>query len=275
MASTKKTPAASKVEAPIDNRETFVSLQKNFADSDMPVEEKLKTLYELQAADSEIDKIIQLRGELPAEVSALEAEIATLKERSAAISAVIDQFNRNIADAKLSIAEHESVIEKYQRQLDTIQNSREYDSLNKEIENQELLRQIDEKTINDSRYEIGAKKAELDEIKDRLTIRNEDLKAKKAELETIVEETAKEEAVLRERRDACAAKIDNRTMSAYERIRASVNNHLAVVGIYNGDSCGGCFNTITPQRRVKIASNRKLIICEHCGRIIINPDFEQ
>ncbi|MBQ6954315.1 MAG: hypothetical protein IJP81_10465 [Bacteroidales bacterium] len=275
MASTKKTPAASKVEAPIDNRETFVSLQKNFADSDMPVEEKLKTLYELQAADSEIDKIIQLRGELPAEVSALEAEIATLKERSAAISAVIDQFNRNIADAKLSIAEHESVIEKYQRQLDTIQNSREYDSLNKEIENQELLRQIDEKTINDSRYEIGAKKAELDEIKDRLTIRNEDLKAKKAELETIVEETAKEEAVLRERRDACAAKIDNRTMSAYERIRASVNNHLAVVGIYNGDSCGGCFNTITPQRRVEIASNRKLIICEHCGRIIINPDFEQ
>ena len=274
MSSTKKTPAASKVEAPIDNRETFVSLQKNFADSDMPVEEKLKTLYELQAADSEIDKIIQLRGELPAEVNALEAEIATLKERSAAISAVIDQFNRNIADAKLSIAEHESVIEKYQRQLDTIQNSREYDSLNKEIENQELLRQIDEKTINDSRYEIGAKKAELDEIKDRLSIRNEDLKAKKAELETIVEETAKEETVLRERRDACAAKIDNRTMGAYERIRASVNNHLAVVGIYNGDSCGGCFNTITPQRRVEIASNRKLIICEHCGRIIINPDFE-
>ena len=274
MASTKKTAAAVKVEAPIDNRETFVSLQKNFADSDMPVEEKLKTLYELQAADSEIDKIIQLRGELPAEVAALEDEIATLKERSAAISAVVDQFNRNIADAKLSIAEHENLIQKYQRQLETIQNSREYDSLNKEIENQELLRQIDEKTINDTRYEIGAKKAELEEIKDRLTIRQEDLKAKKAELETIVEETAKEEAVLRERRESCAAKIDARTMSAYERIRASVHNHLAVVGIYNGDSCGGCFNTITPQRRVEIASNRKLIICEHCGRIIINPDFE-
>ena len=162
MASTKKTSAASKkVEAPIDNRETFVSLQKNFADSDMPVEEKLKTLYELQAADSEIDKIIQLRGELPAEVAALEDEIVGLKERSAAISAVIDQFNRNIADAKLSIAEHESIIEKYQRQLETIQNSREYDSLNKEIENQELLRQIDEKTINDTRYEIGAKKADI------------------------------------------------------------------------------------------------------------------
>ena len=274
MASTKK-PTAAKVQAPIDNHETFVSLQKSFADSDMPVEEKLKTLYELQAADSEIDKIIQLRGELPAEVAALEEEIADLKERSAAISAVIDQYNRNIADAKLAIAEHESIIEKYQHQLESISNSREYDSLNKEIENQELLRQIAEKTINDTRYEIGNKKGELDEIKDRLGIRQEDLAAKKQELETIVEETAKEEAVLRERREACAAKIDARTMSAYERIRASVNNHLAVVGIYNGDSCGGCFNTITPQRRVEIASNKKLIICEHCGRIIINPDFSE
>ena len=274
MATTKKTTAAKKVEAPIDNRETFVSLQKSFADSDMPVEEKLKTLYQLQAADSEIDKIIQLRGELPAEVAALEEEISTLKERSAALSALVDQLNRNIADAKLSISEHESIIEKYQRQLETITNSREYDSLNKEIENQELLRQIEEKTIGDTRFEIGNKKAEQDEIKDRLAIRMEDLKAKKEELENIVEETAKEEAVLRARREECAAKIDARTMSAYERIRESVHNHLAVVGIYNGDSCGGCFNTITPQRRVEIASNRKLIICEHCGRIIINPDFE-
>ena len=274
MATTKKPTAAKKVEAPIDNRETFVSLQKSFADSDMPVEEKLKTLYQLQAADSEIDKILQLRGELPAEVAALEEEISTLKERSAALAAVVDQLNRNIADAKLSISEHESVIEKYQRQLESIANSREYDSLNKEIENQELLRQIDEKTINDTRFEIGAKKSEADELKDRLTIRQEDLKAKKEELENIVEETAKEEAVLRARREECAAKIDARTMSAYERIRESVHNHLAVVGIYNGDSCGGCFNTITPQRRVEIASNRKLIICEHCGRIIINPDFE-
>ena len=274
MASTKKPTAAKKVEAPIDNRETFVSLQKSFADSDMPVEEKLKTLYQLQAADSEIDKIIQLRGELPAEVAALEEEISTLKERSAALSALVDQLNRNIADAKLSISEHESIIEKYQRQLETITNSREYDSLNKEIENQELLRQIEEKTIGDTRFEIGNKKAEQDEIKDRLAIRMEDLKAKKEELENIVEETAKEEAVLRARREECAAKIDARTMSAYERIRESVHDHLAVVGIYNGDSCGGCFNTITPQRRVEIASNRKLIICEHCGRIIINPDFE-
>ena len=210
MATTKKTTATKKVEAPIDQRETFVSLQKNFSDSDMPVEEKLKTLYQLQAADSEIDKIIQLRGELPAEVAALEEEISILKERSAAASAIVDQLNRNIADAKLSIAEHESTIEKYQRQLESISNSREYDSLNKEIENQELLRQIDEKTINETRMEIGERKAEIDEIKDRLSMREEDLAAKKAELATIVEDTAAQEKVLRERREECAAKIQSR-----------------------------------------------------------------
>ncbi|MBR1678828.1 MAG: hypothetical protein IJ701_05180 [Bacteroidales bacterium] len=269
---TKKT--VKKVDAPIDQHETFVSLQKNFADSDMSVEEKLKTLYELQEADSEIDKIIQLRGELPAEVEALEAEISDLKARSAQLTAVIEQLNRNIAESKLSIAEHESTIEKYQRQLETISNSREYDSLNKEIENQELLRQIDEKNIVDTRYEIAGRKDELDDLKDRIAIRTEDLKAKKEELATIVESTAKEESVLRERRENCAAQIDARTMSAYERIRQSVHNHLAVVSVYNGDSCGGCFNTITPQRLVEISSNRKLIICEHCGRILINPNFD-
>ena len=264
-----------KVETPIDQRETFVSLQKNFADSEISVEEKLKTLYELQEADSEIDKIYQLRGELPAEVEEMEAEIAQLKMKSAGLSAMIEQFQKNIGEYKLSIAEHESAIEKYRRQLETISNSREYDSLNKEIENQELLLQIDEKNINDTRYEIANRKDEQDALKERMEIRNEDLKAKKEELASIVESTAKEEEVLMARREACAAKIDERTMSAYERIRASVNNHLAVVSIYNGDSCGGCFNTITPQRRVEVASNRKLIICEHCGRIIINPKFEK
>ena len=269
---TKKT--VKKIDTPIDQHETFVSLQKTFADSEMSVAEKLKTLYELQEADSEMDKIFQLRGELPAEVEVLEAEIADLKARSAQLSALIEQLSRNIADAKLSIAEHESTVEKYQRQLETITNSREYDSLNKEIENQELLRQIDEKNITDTRFEIAARKADLEDLKDHITIRTEDLKAKKDELAVIVESTAKEEAVLQERRNACAEKIDARTMSAYERIRQSVRNHLAVVTVYNGNACGGCFNTITPQRLVEIASNRKLIICEHCGRIIINPNFD-
>ena len=118
------------------------------------------------------------------------------------------------------------------------------------------------------------KKADQDNLKYFIAIRSEDLKAKKEELATIVESTSKEEEKLEQKRKECAAKIDPRTMSAYDRIRASVHNHLAVVSVYNGDSCGGCFSTITPQRLVDIASNKKLIICEHCGRIIVNPDFE-
>jgi predicted nucleic acid-binding Zn-ribbon protein len=271
MATTKK---IKKVETPIDQRETFVSLQKNFADSDLSVEEKLKTLYDLQAADSEIDRIFQLRGELPAEVEALETEIADLKAELAGINAVIDEFNRSIAENKQDILDCDNAIEKYQKQIESIANSREYDSLNKEIENQELLRQIAEKNIGDIKYEIAGRRAEIDDIKDHIAIRSEDLKAKKDELARIVESTAKEEEVLQARRAACAEKIDARTMSAYNRIRESVHNHLAVVSVYNGNACGGCFNTITPQRLVEIASNKKLIICEHCGRILINPDFE-
>ena len=111
-------------------------------------------------------------------------------------------------------------------------------------------------------------------IKEKIAVRNDDLAAKNEELATIVESTAKEEEKLRANREACAAKIDARTMSAYERIRTGCNNHLAVVSVFNGDSCGGCFNTIAPQRLIDIASNRKMIICEYCGRILVNPDFE-
>ena len=111
-------------------------------------------------------------------------------------------------------------------------------------------------------------------VKEKIAVRTEDLKAKKQELATIVESTSKEEERLRANRDACAAKIDERTMSAYDHIRQSCNNHLAVVSVFNGDSCGGCFNTIAPQRLIDIASNRKMIVCEYCGRILVNPDFE-
>ncbi|MBO5634958.1 MAG: hypothetical protein J5907_06040 [Bacteroidales bacterium] len=263
-----------KVETPIDQRETFVSLQKNFADSEISVEEKLKTLYALQEADSAIDKIVQLRGELPAEVEALENEVADLKARLAQGTAVIEAYNQTIAENKQNIVDCDLQIEKYRKQLDDISNSREYDSINKEIENQDLLRQIAQKNINDTRSAIMAKKEDQESLKDYIAVRSEDLKAKKEELATIVESTSKEEEKLQEKRKECAAKIDPRTMSAYDRIRASVHNHLAVVSVYNGDSCGGCFSTITPQRLVDIASNKKLIICEHCGRIIVNPDFE-
>ncbi len=263
-----------KIETPIDQRETFVSIQKSFADSDLSVEEKLKTLYALQQADTEIDKILQLRGELPVEVENLENEIAGLKNKSAAISAKIDEATKSIAEYKHNIVDYNAQMDKYKSQLDNVANSREYDSLNKELENLDLLCQIAQKNIDETKAAIAARKAEAEDLKDKIAVKNDDLKAKKQELATIVESTSREEEKLRADRDACAAKIDARTMSAYERIRHSCHNHLAVVSVFNGDSCGGCFNTIPPQRLIDIASNRKMIVCEYCGRILVNPDFE-
>ena len=263
-----------KFETPIDQRETFVSIRKSFADSDLSVGEKLKTLYELQKADTEIDKILQLRGELPVEVENLETEIAELKSKAARMSEMIEEYNHFITENKHNITECDDQIEKYKAQLENIANSREYDSLNKEIENQGLLRQIAEKNISEYKERILDKKTELEVVKEKITVRTDDLKAKKEELETIVESTAKEEEQLRANRETCAEKIDARTMSAYNHIRKSCNNKLAVVPVFNANSCGGCFNVIAPQRLVDIASNRKMIICEYCGRIIVNPDFE-
>ena len=263
-----------KIETPIDQRETFVSIQKTFADSDLSVAEKLKTLYALQQADTEIDKILQLRGELPVEVENLENEIAELKSKSARMAEMIEEYNLFITENKHNITECDDQIEKYKSQLENIANSREYDSLNKEIENQGLLRQIAEKNINEAKERIFEKKNDLEVVKEKIAVRSEDLKAKKEELETIVESTAKEEEMLRANREACAEKIDARTMSAYTHIRKSSNNNLAVVPVFNANSCGGCFNVIAPQRLIDIASNKKMIICEYCGRIIVNPDFE-
>ena len=263
-----------KIETPIDQRETFVSIQKNFADSDLSVAEKLKTLYVLQQADTAIDKIYQLRGELPMEVEQLETEIAELNAKAGRVAELIEEYTKAVAENKNEIVDCDAQIEKYKSQIDNISNSREYDSLNKEIENQGLLRQIAEKNIREYKERIFEKKNELEIIKEKVAVRTEDLKAKNEELATIIESTAKEEEILRANRDACAAKIDARTMSAYNHIRQSCNNHLAVVSVFNGDSCGGCFNTIAPQKLIDIASNRKMIVCEYCGRILVNPDFE-
>ena len=263
-----------KIETPIDQRETFVSIQKSFADSDLTVAEKLKTLYVLQQADTAIDKIYQLRGELPMEVENLETEIAELNAKVARISELIEEYTKAVAENKNNIVDCDAQIEKYKSQLDNISNSREYDSLNKEIENQGLLRQIAEKNIYEYKERILDKKTELEVVKEKMAVTNDDLKAKQEELANIVEATAKDEEVLRANRDACAEKIDERTMSAYEHIRNSCNNRLAVVSVFNGDSCGGCFNTIAPQRLIDIASNKRMIICEYCGRILVNPDFE-
>ena len=254
MATTKK---PTKVQTPVDERETFVSLRKTFAESEQSTQEKLKTLYELQEADIAIDELVHQRGELPAEVAILEEELAGLRAKSERIGQLIDGYNQSIDANNKQIVELDAEIEKYRAQLENISNSREFDSINKELENQGLLRAIAEKNI-----------------------REEDLKAKKEELATIVESTATEEAALTAKREACAAKIDERTLSAYERIRGNAHNHLAVVTLFPknedgtyGDACGGCFHTITPQRIIDIASGKKLVICEHCGRIIVNPDI--
>ncbi len=277
MATTKKT---TKVQTPVDERETFVSLQKNFAESEQGAQEKLRTLYALQAADNDIDRLVQLRGELPEEVSALEEEVESLKAKYARVEQLIDGYNQNIAASKQEIVEFDAEIEKYRSQLGNISNSREFDSINKELENQGLLRAIAEKNINEAKEAIEERKADLDRISDRITIREGDLASKKEELSSIVESTAKEEAALKKRREEFTSKLDERTLSAYERIRNSTHNHLAVVSLFPknedgtyGDACGGCFHTITPQRMIDIASGKKLVICEHCGRIIVNPDI--
>ena len=263
-----------KFDTPIDQRETFVSNQKSFADSDLSVSEKLQTLYALQQADTAIDKILQLRGELPMEVEQLETEIADLKAKATRLAEMVEEFNAFINANKINMAECDDQIAKYKAQIENVSNSREYDSLNKEIENQGLLRQIAEKHIGEAKERIFDKKNELEVVKEKINVRTEDLKAKQEELANIVEATSKDEALLRANRETCAAKIDERTMSAYDHIRHSCNNRLAVVSVFNGDSCGGCFNTIAPQRLIDIASNRKMIICEYCGRILVNPDFE-
>ncbi|MBR5905987.1 MAG: hypothetical protein IKZ51_05975 [Bacteroidales bacterium] len=266
MAATKKTK---KIGTPIDERETFVSLQKNFADSESNTEEKLKILYDLQNADNEIEKLVQLRGELPAEVAALETEVDGCNARIAGIEEVIAQYNQNIDAMNEDIVSLDAEIEKYRKQLEKISNSREFDSINKELENLGILRKIDEKKIGESREAIAENKATIQRIQEKLEVLGIDLEAKKEELAVIVESTAKEEKTLVKKREELAALLDERTISAYDRIRASVHNHLAVVTVFNGDSCGGCFSTITPQRLIDIASGKRLVICEHCGRIIV------
>ncbi len=286
MAVSKKT---SKIVTPVDERETFVSLSKSFADSEQGVQEKLKALYELQAADVEIDKLAQLRGELPEEVALLENEIAHLNSKQARSEQLIEGFKANIAAKEALIVEIDAEIAKYTELLNSgISNSREYDSMDKELENQKLERMVAEKNIRESYESIEDKEKDIARILDRKAVREADLEAKKSELDTIVESTAKEEANLLARREELIAKLDERTLSAYERIRKSAHNHLAVVSLYPptsientkegtvsmyGDSCGGCFQAIPPQRINDVLSGKKLVICEHCGRIIVSPDI--
>lgn len=277
MATTKKMTT---VQTSIDERETFVSLRKSFADSEQDAQQKLKSLYELQSTDIEIDKLMQLRGELPDEVASLEQEVESLKAKRTHIEQTIEGFKTKIEEDRKHIVELEAEIAEYENQLSNISNSREYDSIDKEIENQKLLKAIAEKDIRESYEAIEDCNHDLENIDNRITIREGDLQAKQEELSNIVESTAEEEKALLARREACTGKLDERTLSAYNRIRQSTHNHLAVVTLFPknedgtyGDACGGCYHTITPQRIIDICSGKKLVICEHCGRIIVNPDI--
>lgn len=269
------TKKVNKIETPIDQKETFVSLQKNMSDTDaVAMEEKLRTLYKIQQTDSKIDKIYLLRGELPLEVQDLEDEIAGLQTRISNAKAEIEQLTQQNANYRNRIEESKRDIAKYEAQRDNVKNNREYDSITKEIEFQDLDQQVSLKRIKENDVEILQRNEVLSDAAQKLSLREADLVEKKKELETIVEETAKEEAVLLKEKEALAATLDERMIVAYNRVRSNAHNHLAVVTV-NRDACGGCFNKIPPQRQLDIRESKKIIVCEYCGRILVSPEFEE
>lgn len=271
MATTK----AKTVITPIDKDETFVSLSmsKNIGENDsISIEEKLHTLYKIQQTDTKIDKIYLLRGELPVEVQEIEDEVEGLKTRISKAEAEVASAQVAISNFRARISEAREALEKYNSQRDNVKNSREYDSITKEIEYQELDIESCEKKIRETNFLIEEKNALVADTKAQLALREEDLEGKRKELETIVEETAKDEEVLLKERNALEAKLDERILIAYNKVRNSTKNRLAVVTV-NRDACGGCFAKIPPQRQIDIASSKKIIVCEYCGRILVSPDF--
>ena len=271
MATKKK---VNKIDTPIDPRETFVSLQKNMADTDsIAMEQKLRTLYRIQQTDTKIDKIYLLRGELPLEGQDLEDEIAGLNTRIANTKAEIKDIEKVNADHKHVIEESKHLIAKYDAQRDHVKNNREYESITKEIEYQDLEQQVAAKKIRENEALISEKKQVVEDAQKDLGLRQADLVEKQKELETIVEETAKEEEALLKERENLVSQIDERMMVAYTKVRANAHNKLAVVTV-SRDACGGCFNKIPPQRRLDIEESKKIIVCEYCGRILVSSAFE-
>lgn len=239
---------------------------------DATVAEKLDALYELQKIDSEIDRIRTIRGELPLEVQDLEDEIEGLETRIAKIQDEIKDIDTEVSDRKNAMKDAETAISKYKEQQANVRNNREYESLSKEMEFQELEIKLHDKKSKEAKFRVVAKKEMLDEAKDRLTFRKEDLKIKKSELDEIVAETQKEEDSLLKSSEKAMKNIDARIITAYTRLRVNAKNGLAVVPVER-DSCGGCFNQIPPQRQLDIQSKKKLIVCEHCGRILVPTDL--
>lgn len=238
---------------------------------EVSVEKKLKALHNLQQIDTQIDKIKIVRGELPLEVEDLEDEIAGLQTR-------IDNFKQEVEDLKIASTEKEdmikscqTMIKKYEEQQMNVRNNREYDSLNKEIEFQKLEIQLAEKMIKESTFKIEKIDAEITDAADRLKEKNLDLDAKKAELNDIVKETEKDEKNMIKKSKENEKYIEERLLTAYKRIRENARNGLAVVQIER-DACGGCFNKIPPQHQLDIKMHKKIIVCEYCGRILVDNE---
>jgi predicted nucleic acid-binding Zn-ribbon protein len=240
--------------------------------ADASVEEKLQALFQLQQIDSEIDRIKTVRGELPIEVKDLEDDVARLETRITNINNDITEFEKLIGEKKIAIKDSTALIKKYESQQNNVKNNREYESITKEVEFQKLEIELSEKRIKEYSFEINAKKQILTETEEELNFRKNDLENKRKELNTIIEETRKDEEKLKEYSDKAASIIEERLLGGYQKIRENAANHLAVVSVQR-DSCGGCFNKVPPQRQLEIKQRKKVIVCEHCGRILVDAEI--
>ena len=240
--------------------------------ADLTVEEKLKGLFELQTIDSKIDELEILKGELPMEVKDLEDEIAGLETRFRRINENVEDLEGEISRYNSNIQEANALIERYTKQSDNVKNNREYEALTKELEMQRLDIQLFEKKIREANVALDAKKETLSATEERLNGKKADLEAKRVELEAIQEKTAKEEEKLRKKSDRARKKIEDRLLKAYNKIRASYRNGLAVVTVERS-SCGGCYNKVPPQLQLEISMRKKVIVCEHCGRVLVDDNI--
>ncbi len=241
-------------------------------DADLAVEKRLVALHTLQIVDSEIDKIQIIRGELPQAVQDLEDEIAGLNTRIENFTAEIKETEAANKARLNEIEEHNEQIKKYQKQQDNVRNNREFESLNKEIEFQNLEIQLCERKNKEGKAHVSELKQHIEAAKVLLENRQKDLEAKREELTSIIAETEKDEERLRAKSKEQEQYIDERYLTAYKRIRGAARNGLAVVQI-DRDSCGGCFSNIPPQRQMEIKMHKKVIVCENCGRILVDDDI--
>ena len=240
--------------------------------TDLSVEEKLQTLYQLQTTLSAIDEKRALRGELPLEVQDLEDEIEGLNIRIAKIENEIEEFQNAVAQKKGEIEQAQESVERYKRQLDDVKNNREYDTLTKEIEFQSLEIELCNKKIREALAKVDDKKRELAHTHDMMDDRQSALEEKKNERDEIMQETREEEEKLKLIAKDLETKIEPRLLSSFKRIRKNARNGLGIVYVQR-DACGGCFNKIPPQRQLDIKMHKKVIVCEYCGRIMIDPEL--